>query len=272
MKAIIKKLVHRFGYEITRAQSSLGPEKPFRPYIKEFSVQGKTFRFWIYNYESEQWNTPELFEFAEMRELVRFAKACRRVIEVGSHHGFTAMVMSKFMDDRDSILIGMESYPVNTLVCQAQASLNQANGKLLFINKACSNSIDEILRVSDCSNSAVLAGEPLEGVTVESETVDHINQLYGSPDLLKIDVEGHEYEVLQGATETLKSIPKIALELHIDILKNRGIAPSDVLRLIDLTAYTGKMELRTDRRVLLDFDTRKLPEQGIANLLLERKP
>ena len=53
------------------------------------------------------------------------------------------------------------------------------------------------------------------------------------PDLLKIDTQGFEYEVLEGAKETLPHIQIILAELNfIDIHKNVRLA-SDVIRLLD---------------------------------------
>ena len=37
-------------------------------------------------------------------------------------------------------------------------------------------------------------------------------------DILKIDVEGHEIEVLKGARKTLKNVDKIVMEIHTEEL------------------------------------------------------
>ena len=60
-----------------------------------------------------------------------------------------------------------------------------------------------------------------------------LGQLIGSLgiqkcDMLKIDIEGSEYEVLTGAAETLNSgvIKYLAIEFHDAILKKRGLSPA----------------------------------------------
>jgi FkbM family methyltransferase len=79
------------------------------------------------------------------------------------------------------------------------------------------------------------------GTTVEVEmtSVDReVEQLGIEPDLLKIDVEGYEYEVLVGAKRLLeKRKPPICLELHLDLLDKRGIEPRRVLAELESHGY-----------------------------------
>jgi len=64
-------------------------------------------------------------------------------------------------------------------------------------------------------------------VEIQMTTLDDECERLGIyPDVLKIDIEGYEYEALRGATELLKSArPVICLELHLDLLEQRGINP-----------------------------------------------
>jgi len=70
-----------------------------------------------------------------------------------------------------------------------------------------------------------------ESVDVEITTLDEeVDRLGVRPDLLKIDVEGFEYEVLVGARRLLAShTPPICLELHLGLLDRRGISPRQVV-------------------------------------------
>ena len=59
-----------------------------------------------------------------------------------------------------------------------------------------------------------------------------------APDLLKIDVEGYEYEVILSSQDLLTAYkPKIHLELHLDLLKRRGKEPKHILSLLDEIGY-----------------------------------
>ena len=54
----------------------------------------------------------------------------------------------------------------------------------------------------------------------------------------QIDVEGYEWEVLQGAGEMLeRARPVVMLELHLNFLEERGIAATSVTRLLTRNGY-----------------------------------
>lgn len=49
-------------------------------------------------------------------------------------------------------------------------------------------------------------------VTVRSVTLDGLAEIHGAPDIVKVDVEGHELEVLRGAGQILVSRPVVFVE------------------------------------------------------------
>jgi FkbM family methyltransferase len=51
-----------------------------------------------------------------------------------------------------------------------------------------------------------------------------VKELSFAPDVIKIDVEGHEASVLRGLTETLSARPLLFLELHPQFLRDHGAA------------------------------------------------
>ena len=85
------------------------------------------------------------------------------------------------------------------------------------------------------------------------------------PDLLKIDVEGYEYEVLAGARNLLRDHkPAISLELHLDLLERRGQSAganhhrAPIAR-VHLSLVRGTLALRLAD---LQFDARGPPVRG----------
>jgi FkbM family methyltransferase len=74
-------------------------------------------------------------------------------------------------------------------------------------------------------------------IAVPVTTLDHECQaLRVAPDLVKIDVEGYEWDVLCGARWLLQAHkPVLCLELHLDLLERRGVVLETIVS--ELTAH-----------------------------------
>ena len=82
------------------------------------------------------------------------------------------------------------------------------------------------------------------GLRVELETVDQVVSTLGINriDLLKVDVEGLELDVLQGARETLALVDRLVLEYHSQDLGRRVVellAGHGLTTVLDETTYRG---------------------------------
>lgn len=81
-------------------------------------------------------------------------------------------------------------------------------------------------------------GPTIGWVDVHCITLDDAAKRYGQPDLVKIDVEGHELKVLQGATVVLATKPKLMIEVHSlkyakpiwDLLRDAGYRKPRIVR------------------------------------------
>lgn len=84
----------------------------------------------------------------------------------------------------------------------------------------------------------------VECVTLDAEA----ERLGVAPALIKVDVEGWEDAVLRGATGILaRARPVVFLELHLDVLESRGVAPRSLTGMMAELGY--RFETPTGRRL-----------------------
>ena len=82
--------------------------------------------------------------------------------------------------------------------------------------------------------------ERADAAVVQQDTMDRLVARLGiAPTHIKVDVEGFEDDVLLGGQEILQQRrPVLFLELHNQMLRDRGRKPADLLRWLQGLGYT----------------------------------
>lgn len=236
MKQLIQRVLKPFGYQF-RKTSVL---QPFWPFIRSFDLPGAVFKMWIANEDAVEWYEENWAERAEFGLLKNLIQPGDKVLDMGAHHGFFAMIFARWVGDK-GLVLGVEANPQNTMIDQAQITLNGFKN-LKFINAAAAAGRGK-LKMNRSHNSSVCRnGE--DGVLVNCLTGDSLDEQFGPFDVLKMDVEGFEIEALKGCKKLLEHSPKLALEIHFDQLQEIGKTMGDVLSLIDVERYHGSMIVR----------------------------
>jgi FkbM family methyltransferase len=92
----------------------------------------------------------------------------------------------------------------------------------------------------------------LDTVAIKTMSIDElIDRKFAAPDIIKIDVEGHEFDVLQGARELLLAKkPVLCLELHPGLLERRGTSSLAITKYLEDIGYvihdTGLRPVKKD--------------------------
>jgi len=135
------------------------------------------------------------------------AKSQHYFVDIGAHVGYYTIRMAKYVRK----VVAIEPEPFNYAGLLQNISLNNIRN-IRTINKAASNSKGEMWLSSKGGGSTLLPTNCKEKVKVETDLLDN---MVGTADIIKIDTEGHELQVLQGATKLLKGKkPVLIIENH----------------------------------------------------------
>ncbi len=156
------------------------------------------------------------------------------LFDVGAHTGAFSLVFCAAAAGRRAV--AYEPSPQLAATAGALTRLNAFSERLTIIEAAVGMEAGEQMGVLGSTGFVHLGGPPgqpglipfaVVGLDAESRRLGLI------PDLIKIDVEGYEFEVLSGAQQLLATArPSVFLELHLEILRRRGIPVSRVYSLI----------------------------------------
>jgi FkbM family methyltransferase len=135
---------------------------------------------------------------AMIRQAIRFCTRRRTAVDAGAHIGLTALALS----DRFERVYAFEPVPENFLCLSANVDIGVSTHNVALGSHSGECSMEQPGENSGCWSARPGSGtriEPLD--SFELENVDFI----------KIDVEGFEGEVLQGAVDALKRCRPVVL-------------------------------------------------------------
>jgi FkbM family methyltransferase len=173
--------------------------------------------------------------------LARILKKGHVFFDVGANVGYYTVLGSRLVSASGKV-VAIEPAVRNIAYLYRHVRLNKARN-VTVVTAACSDklslaafclaqsSAENFLR--DFYSGSETSGQN-DWTPVPTVTVDALVEQSGrSPDVLKIDVEGAEFAVLNGARNTIaKSRPSVLLETHSDVLQ------ADCLELLRGYGYT----------------------------------
>jgi FkbM family methyltransferase len=163
-----------------------------------------------------------LYEPEAMQSIRRLVKAGDCCLDVGANLGYYTISLANWVGP-SGLVVAFEPFPGNFAILEKNVHVNQLQNVVL-----------ESSAISDCNDSLQLIYEGKEqfsatpsvgGYAVEGgrESIqvptrrldDYIKTLGREPDFIKIDVEGQELAVLEGAHSTLATVkPILLVEIH----------------------------------------------------------
>ena len=156
--------------------------------------------------------------------LERILKPGMRVFDVGANIGYYAIMESKLVRDSGSI-IAVEPSPSNVALLKRNLELNGVTNTIVREGAVSDKAETKKFHLARQSNLNTFHNvgsgvEHLSGksIDVQTYTVPDLAKEYGAPDLLRMDVEGHEVQVLAGMVEAIRNgeiRPTVIFETHL---------------------------------------------------------
>jgi FkbM family methyltransferase len=194
----------------------------------------------------------------EMHVARRLCRQRRTFIDVGAHYGSWTYYMSRHFDSVEAfeplpvcvdVIRAAELSNVNTYQCALSSSDGEARLQLPIVDGREQRGLASLEKRSG----------PTSVASVICKKLDNYN--FGNVDLMKIDVEGHEDDVIAGAMNTLmRCRPLLVVELEV---RHRTKHPNHLVsRLSDLGYQMHYVSQSNDLKPIKEFDSSELRSES----------
>jgi FkbM family methyltransferase len=177
---------------------------------------------------------------AEMVSFMRVSAAAPAdglLLDIGAHVGLFGVVHLALAQEHRALLF--EPSPILSSESAEWLRLAGLADRGEARRAGVGDSVETRLVGIDALGFASMSRDSVSGVAVPFTTIDDVCRTDGlSPAIIKVDVEGYEAEVLRGARETLRrDRPILCLELHLDMLEQRGKLLAPLLGELEAAGY-----------------------------------
>ena len=169
-------------------------------------------------------------------------------LDVGSHFGlwsvYTASIIGKTgkvfaFEPSPAFAVLKENAVLNPRVRYFNMGVGAQDGEVTFFEQGTATSgsfVKEVTVINEEWQPAV----PIAEIKVKIRSLDTlITELDIRPDLIKVDVEGFEFEVISGSEKILRSIsPVLLIEIHPPQLKLSGGSDLALIAFLESRGYT----------------------------------
>ncbi len=134
-------------------------------------------------------------------------------VDVGSYHGHYSILLRK----RFSAIAAIEPVPANMAVLRRSLAYRRVpNVRTLKVAVGTKEAVGRLRLMPQLSESRVdpQSGSGKDSVTVRIVTLDETLDEHDMVDLVKVDVEGAEFAVLKGASNSFGKVKSWLVELH----------------------------------------------------------
>jgi FkbM family methyltransferase len=147
-----------------------------------------------------------------MSDLLK-ARHGRIFVDVGAYHGHYSLLLSRNFAQ----IIAVEPVPSNADFLRAVIAYRKVgNVRIVRMAASAQEGASQLQIMPQPSESKLMPNGINRGITISIPTfrLDSLLRPYDEVDLVKLDVEGAEFDVLRGATGSMSKIRSWLIELH----------------------------------------------------------
>jgi FkbM family methyltransferase len=197
------------------------------------------------------WQAPDMI--AELDLFINLAAGKHSFADLGANHGIFSLVFLTL--NPNGKVLSVDPSPIADEIRRVNCKLNGMERAMICHQVACGAAEGSISMHSNWHHleASGKGDEGLESVQVRVRPLDALCRESGfCPEIVKIDVEGFELQVLQGAEATLKSARVLLLEIHPELLNKLSIRQRDIFNWLDQRGWRV-MTLQGKRMTKADF-------------------
>jgi FkbM family methyltransferase len=214
-------------------------QRTFKPYTIQKVVEGEDISFYIGDVIGEEWYPALKERVPEQAWLKSHIRKGDFVADCGAHHGMISILCSKWVGPQGRV-VAFEALPTNADIVRRNKELNHADN--LEVRQQAVGREPGSIRFTLDSNASVARVDEKHSIEVPIINLDAAF-LDQSPDFIKIDVEGHEIEVLKGAQRVMSSAPAFNIEVHCIMYDSPLDRVRELIDLLDLSRYITWIQL-----------------------------
>lgn len=185
-----------------------------------------------------------------MQPLRRWLRIGDTFIDLGANEGYFSVIAGSLVEPTGRVLAVEPQARLHAVITRNCAENNINNVSIIPRAVSCTKGSQRLYLATNTNPGASgfsrATSYPLSSVGVETSTLSDILLEQGVTHcrLLKIDIEGFEYEAVLGSRGLFLThrIGALALELHDENLRCRGKDPAEICQFLQNCSYTRDSE------------------------------
>jgi FkbM family methyltransferase len=194
-------------------------------------------------FATQNWETLELESYRAFRALLRPGDV---VFDIGAHIGTYTLIALKGIGPEGRV-VAYEPHPLTRRYLEQHLEWNDGRTRTTVRTSCCGAVAGRatFYCVPDRAEgmNGLIPVDGFQSTVADVSTVDEeVHALDVIPSVIKIDVEGAEWDVLKGAAQTLRAYhPALSVSLHSKVLARMDATPADVLQWLSVLGYQHRI-------------------------------